>query len=426
MVSKKNGNAEGGRPKRKRRSGSGGGGDDLAILRARCEKLQAKLDRLEAKHKEAIAANKEKIKKIREKAREKRQRRRDEKVRQRGKQPKSARRGRRTLTYRQIDERYIARGRAIPMKADAAWESELEEMNRGKRGRPFAYADGLIETIGTFRLIIDTPYRQCEGAAVNMLGRENTPHFTTLCRRLNRMAIVPGKDPATASVVDGSREIRLAIDGSGLIPSTRGEWIRHVWKVKRGFIRLSILVDVDTKMVLAFAITDESVGESPRLPTLLDEALEKLGMPGRVGTSQVVVTLMGDKAYDSRENFSHCRKRGVAAGIPVKVNANCRADGVDRARTEAVLDQLGGGEGATPSRVAALPEEERRANQKDWKRRTSQGARWAVEGVFSSFKRILGEAVRAVKWPYIIREVANKINVYNWMQQISGEAARAV
>ncbi len=57
MVSKKNGNTEGGRPRRKRRSGSGGGGDDLAILRARCEKFQAKLDRLEAKHKEVIAAN---------------------------------------------------------------------------------------------------------------------------------------------------------------------------------------------------------------------------------------------------------------------------------------------------------------------------------------------------------------------------------
>ena len=266
------------------------------------------------------------------------------------------------------------------MKADAAWESELEEMNRGKRGRPFAYADGLIKTIGTFRLIIDTPYRQCQGAAKDMLGKENTPHFTTLCRRLNRMEIVPGRDPATASVVDGSREIRLAIDGSGLIPSTRGEWIRHVWKVKRGFIRLSILVDVNTKMVLAFAITDESVGESPRLSTLLDEALEKLGMPGRVGTSQVVITLMGDKVYDSRENFSHCRKHRVAAGIPVKVNANCRADGVDRARTGAVLDQLGGGEGATPGRVAALLEEERRANQKDWKRRTSQGAGWARRG----------------------------------------------
>lgn len=314
------------------------------------------------------------------------------------------------------------------MRDDPAWESELDEMNRGKRGRPFAYADGLINVIGIFRLMTNTPYRQCEGAAVEMLGRESVPHFTTFCRRLNRMKVVPGENPAAPTVADGSREIRLAIDGSGIVPSTRGDWIRHVWKVKRGFIRLSILVDVDTKMILAFSITDESVGESPRLPTLLDEALDKMGMPGRTGTSRVVVILMGDKGYDSRENFSHCRKRGVVALIPVKVNASCRAGGVDRARTEAVLEQMGGrGDGAdTPKRVAAIPEAERRDNQKDWKRRTHQGDRWAVEGVFSSFKRTLGEAVRAVKWPNILREVANKIAVYNWMQHISGEAARAV
>ena len=35
--------------------------------------------------------------------------------------------------------------------------------------------------------------------------------------------------------------------------------------------------------------------------------------------------------------------------------------------------------------------------------------------MFPSFKRTLGEADRAVKWPNITREVANKINVYNWM-----------
>ena len=425
MVSKNNGDAKGGQTTRKRRPGAGSGGD-LARLRAKCEKLQAKLDRLTAKNKEEIAAHKEKIKKIREKAREKRLQRRDKKIRQRGKPPKASRRGKRTLTYRQIDARYVARGAAIPIKDDPAWGPELDDMNRGKRGRPFTYADGLISAIGTVRLMINAPYRQCEGAAGGMLGKENVPHFTTLCRRLNRMKLVPGKDPSTPSVVDGSREIRLAIDGSGIVPSTRGDWIRHVWKVKRGFIRLSILVDVDTKMILAFSITDESVGESPRLPTLLDEALEKMGITGHAGTTQVTVTLMGDKGYDSRENFSHCRKRGVAALIPVKVNANCRAGGVDRARSDATLEQLGGGDGATPKMVAALSEGERRANQQDWKRRTHQGDRWAVEGVFSSFKRTLGEAVRAVKWPYIIREVANKVAVYNWMQHISAEAARAV
>lgn len=54
----------------------------------------------------------------------------------------------------------------------------------------------------------------------------------------------------------------------------------------------------------------------------------------------MVVTLIGDKAYDTRENFLHCGKRGLAALIPVKANANCCTGRIDRARTEAVLDQL--------------------------------------------------------------------------------------
>lgn len=63
-------------------------------------------------------------------------------------------------------------------------------------------------------------------------------------------------------------------------------------------------------------------------------------MPERVGTSRVVVALIGDKVYDARENFLHCGKRGIVSLIPLKANANCRAGGIDRARTKAVLDQL--------------------------------------------------------------------------------------
>lgn len=63
-------------------------------------------------------------------------------------------------------------------------------------------------------------------------------------------------------------------------------------------------------------------------------------MSGRVGTFRVVVTLMWEKATMPGRTFLHCGKRGVAALIPVKANANCRAGGIGRARTEAVLDQL--------------------------------------------------------------------------------------
>ena len=246
------------------------------------------------------------------------------------------------ISSAQNDARYVARGKAATMKADPAWDRDLEEANRGKRGRPFKYPDGLIEMIAIFRMITGMGYRECEGVAAKSMGGECAPDHTTICKRINRMEIKAANGNLEAANGDGA--VQMIIDGTGMIPSTRGEWIRHKWKIKRGFIRLSIMVDAKTRKILAFVITDETVGESPQLPSMLDEALEKLGIPKDPAkrASQVVV-LLGDKGYDSRANFSHCGKRGVVALIPVRINANCRADGVDRARAEAVIEQLGGG-----------------------------------------------------------------------------------
>ena len=327
------------------------------------------------------------------------------------------------ISSAQNDARYVARGKAATMKADPAWDGELEEANRGKRGRPFKYPDGLIEMIAIFRMITGMGYRECEGVAAKSMGGECAPDHTTICKRINRMEIKAAN--GNLEVTNGDGAVQMIIDGTGMIPSTRGEWIRHKWKIKRGFIRLSIMVDAKTRKILAFVITDETVGESPQLPSMLDEALEKLGIPKDPAkrASQVVV-LLGDKGYDSRANFSHCGKRGVVALIPVRINANCRADGVDRARAEAVIEQLGGG--GSHAEVLQLLKDERTANQKDWKKRKGTGSRWIVEIVISSFKRTMGESVRAVKWPNVIREISGKIRVYNWLLDVSEEAMKAV
>ena len=70
--------------------------------------------------------------------------------------------------------------------------------------------------------------------------------------------------------------------------------------------------------------------------------------------------------------------------------------------------------------------DERRKNQKKWKKRKDYGSRWLVEIVFSSFKSMLGESVMAIKWPYIIREISNKVNVYNWLLDVSEDAMNSV
>ena len=110
--------------------------------------------------------------------------------------------------------------------------------------------------------------------------------------------------------------------------------------------------------------------------------------------------MRADGGYDSREVFSHCKKRGMRTNIRVRINSNCRADGVDRARSEAVLDQLGGG--CTAARLAKMGRDERKKHQKEWKKRVGYNRRRIVEIIISAFKRPLGEALRAVKPEYIM------------------------
>ena len=86
----------------------------------------------------------------------------------------------------------------------------------------------------------------------------------------------------------------------------------------------------------------------------------------------------------------------------------------------AVLEQLGGGAG--PRAFASMTDAERMANQEKWKKNTGYGRRWLVEIVFSSFKRIFGSAVHAIRMENIAKEVALKVFVYNRMIDVAREA----
>ena len=118
--------------------------------------------------------------------------------------------------------------------------------------------------------------RGCEGLAIMALGEENAPDHTTIWRRINKMNVTSVDD--TVEVRSKNGMLRLIPDGTGLAPSTRSEWIHHKHKVKRGWIRLSVMVDHDTMKVLAFRVTDERIGDSPQFEGLLEDSLKCLGI----------------------------------------------------------------------------------------------------------------------------------------------------
>ena len=66
---------------------------------------------------------------------------------------------------------------------------------------------------------------------------------------------------------------------------------------------------------LSLRITAGQAGDSPQFIPVLD----KIRVPGPVGRPRTRPdAVAGDKAYSSRENRSHLRKRGIKAVIPEK------------------------------------------------------------------------------------------------------------
>ncbi len=223
---------------------------------------------------------------------------------------------------------------------------------------------------------------------------------------------------------------------------------------------MHLMVDADTKQVLAVAVTDEAVGDSTELKELLDEAsrnikeeeknctdsadavknikeeeknctdsadavkipnmladgtspLARLGtgenqdMPGKI--------LLADGGYGSRKNIAECHKRGIRPLIRLLTSCNAKGRGSGDKWGLLVRWQLGGG---PEEPVGSLSKEERQENLRYWKSTIGFGIRWIVEIVISAIKRMFGEDVKALKWSNIVQEVKLRIWLYNkWIAE---------
>lgn len=259
------------------------------------------------------------------------------------------------------------------------------------------------------------------------------PEFTPIFRRINSQdASIRG---SLTGVSCEDVEIDLVPDGTGMTSAVRSEYLRVTHMLRRGFFGLAIMINKKTLEIVAFELTDDSVGEPTVFRPLLENALANMGVDpdgrrravseqrSRRGRTYAAIMLMADGGYDSREIFSECRGLGIRTRIRVRRNADCRADGTDRARTEAVLEQLGGGSGVTAEEYAAMDEAERERNRKERKKLVGYGTRWLVEIAISAFKRTYGGSVMARKLGYIRQEIRLKIRTYNTMLRVGREAA---
>jgi IS5 family transposase len=296
------------------------------------------------------------------------------------------------VNWRRYNESLIRRGEVL-LDFDVIdnWDSELEKMNECKEGRKFVYPDSFIKLLGYVRAYFHLPYRQTEGIvrahASNTLP--SIPDYSRICRRINRLDIKIDDDQDKSSLQHDDNFV-IAIDSTGVKVTNRGEWIRHKWKVKRGYLKIHIAVDIKKKRILSLHVTSEQVHDGKVLSELVDDITIK--------QNKVVETAVMDVAYDSNENFQFLSFKGIQPAIKVRKNAKCRKTN-HYLRNKNVQSQ--------------------KTNLQQWKDSVNYGQRWIVETVFSCIKRMFGEYVTAIRFENMIKEIILKASLYNWFQSIT-------
>ena len=111
------------------------------------------------------------------------------------------------------------------------WDHELSQMNHGKIGEPYDYPDSFMQLLGYMRAYFHLPYRQTEGVVIAHASTKVPciPDYSTISRRINRLDI---------KINEGlGNDIVIALDSTGIKVANRGEWIRHKWHVRKGYLK---------------------------------------------------------------------------------------------------------------------------------------------------------------------------------------------
>jgi IS5 family transposase len=287
------------------------------------------------------------------------------------------------IDWHSYNESLIRRGQVL-LDFDVldSWDNELLQMNRGKVGEPYNYPDSFIKLLGYMRAYFHLPYRQTEGVVIAHASTKLPciPHYSTISRRINRLEIKINEKLGN--------DIVIALDSTGIKVANRGEWMRHKWHIRKGYLKIHVAVDIKKKRILSLEVTSEEVHDGKMLKKLIDNALENNNVKGA----------LGDGMYDSNKNFRYLSKNHIKPGIKTRSNSKVRPTNCNARNMSAIRQQK---------------------NLKRWKRSVSYGHRWMAETVFSSIKRTFGEHVTARKFPYMIKEILLKAALYNMFNRMT-------
>jgi len=287
------------------------------------------------------------------------------------------------MDWKAVDERLIRRGELIlELEFLGNQRKELEKMNEGRPGPRYKLTHSYVAFLAAVRYIYGMPYRQLEGftSALNRLAPQaQTADYSGLRKRILRHPVDPYR-----SLKETDEPVAIALDSSGIKVEKAGGWIERKHGKKKRYVKLHFAVRVDTHEVVAMTVTTDDVHDSEEAPALLEKAEENVW----------VEKVIGDGGYDSGKVYGEAERRGIEPVIRPRKNARTGTGPPSRSHAVGMIRELG---------------------YATWSEFTGYGRRWAVETVYSTFKRLFGECAMGRSLGSIMRELVGKVALYNML-----------
>ena len=161
------------------------------------------------------------------------------------------------------------------------------------------------------------------------------------------------------------------------------EWMGQKRQKRRGFLKIHVAVDVKSKRIAGLDVTDDKSHDSKSFVSLAERSRQSGNVP----------RVPADGAYDTRDDLVCLCHEDITAGTNTGKNSSTTTS--CHPRRKSVLAQL--------------------YSLDLWKRAISCGDRRTAEGVFPTFRRVLGEHVTSHRKENMIAELKMKVCLYNKM-----------
>lgn len=180
----------------------------------------------------------------------------------------------------------------------------------GKRGRSPSFSDEAIQFCLSIKCLFSLPLRQTMGMAQSLLGLAGLdwpiPDYSTVSRRQKTLQVAIEVAPTTTG-------LHLLVDSTGIKMLGEGEWKtkKHGADYRRQWRKVHLGIDAATLEIRAMEVTDNSIGDAPMLPNLLDQ----------IPLEEAIASVSGDGAYDTKGCHEAIALRQADAIIPTRKNA---------------------------------------------------------------------------------------------------------